>query len=59
VLIEQMPTAYDNNIYAQNIARIDTVQDSKVYKDCERMSKIAGKVSTYATKHEMPFEKLM
>lgn len=59
ILLEEMPTAYDNIIYAKSIANASNIQNADVYKDCVNMMKIDHKIQEYAQRFWIPYSKLV
>ncbi len=59
ILLEEMPTAYDNIIYAKSVANAKNIQSADVYKDCINMMKIDSKIKQYAQRFWIPYSKLV
>lgn len=59
VLFEQMPTAYDNILYAQDASNKLMRQNTAINKTCKRMEGVEENIRKYATKYHMPYGKLL
>lgn len=71
VLLEEMPTVYDNIIYAKGItgkdivSRFATAQNARkvnntvTYKTCVRMQLLESTINNYAAKYNIPANKLL
>ena len=59
VLLEEMPTAYDNILYAKSINGVNTVEETNIYTTCQRMTGLENKINEYGTKYNIPANKLI
>jgi len=59
LLLEEMPTVYDNILYAKELSGKNRVEDTIVYKNCVRMQWLEAKINYYAKKYNVPAEKLL
>lgn len=59
VLFEQMPTAYDNILYAQDIHLKPSRQKATIAKTCQRIENIDKKIAEYSTRYNIPYSKLV
>lgn len=60
VLFEQMPTAYDNILYAQDIRDHQIMrQNTTIHHTCDRMKWIEENVRKYAHDYNIPYSKLL
>lgn len=59
LLFEEMPTVYDNILYAKEINWKKNVKDTVIYKTCTRMQPLENTINAYAAKYHIPANKLL
>lgn len=60
VLFENMPTAYDNILYAQDIRDHQIMwQNTTIHHTCDRIRWVEENIKNYAAKYGIPYSKLL
>ncbi len=59
ILLEEMPTVYDNILYAKEITGKKNIEDTVIHTTCTRMQSLEDTIDAYASKYTIPANKLL